>query len=155
MRGDKWRGVEWRRCDDGMDLADVQWRGSLAGYANTILSRSRPAHSLIFGSSVHEICGNVPSNLNCSQNTLFKIQVLAHSCRSSSGKRSTWGIVIPARDLPLKRRGLGVKKSGVVDANDCFARDCLASNSFAVIRVPGTKRPAARKELMTLEDTDS
>ena len=48
-REEKWRGVEWRRCDDGMDLAGVQWRGSLAGYAKRILSRSRPAHSLIFG----------------------------------------------------------------------------------------------------------
>lgn len=49
VRGEKWRGVEWRRCDDGMDLAGVQWRGSLAGYAKTILSKSRSPHSLIFG----------------------------------------------------------------------------------------------------------
>jgi hypothetical protein len=155
MREEKWRGVEWRRWDDGMDLAGVQWRGNLAGYAKSILSRSRPAHSLIFGTSVHKICGNVPSKLNRSQNTVFNIQVLAHSCLSSSGKKSTWGTPIPARDLPLKRRGFGVKKSGVIGANDCLARDRLASNSFAVIRVPGIERPAARKELMTLEDTDS
>lgn len=49
MRGVKWRGAERRRCDEGMDLAGVQWRGNLAGYAKTILSRSRPVHSLIFG----------------------------------------------------------------------------------------------------------
>ena len=155
MRGEKWRGTEWRRCDDGMDLAGVQWRGILAGYANTVLSRSRPAHSLIFGRPVQQKCGNMPSNPNRSQNTVFNSQVLAHSCLSSSGKKSTWGTPVPARDLPLKRRGFGVKKSRVTGENGCLARDRLASNSLAVIRVPGIERPAARKELMTLEDTDS
>lgn len=45
MRGEKWRGVAWRRCDDGMARAGVQWRGSLAGYVNTSLSKSRPKNS--------------------------------------------------------------------------------------------------------------
>lgn len=31
VRGEKWRGAAWRRCDDGIALAGVQWRGSLAG----------------------------------------------------------------------------------------------------------------------------
>jgi len=60
-----------------------------------------------------------------------------------------------ARAFPLMRRGFGVKKSGVMGIDDCLARECLASSSLAVIRVPGTERPAARKELMTIEDTDS
>lgn len=135
VREEKWRGDVLRRCDEGMALADVQWRGNLAGYANTILSRS--------------------SNWNRSQNTVFNSQVLAHSCLSSSGKKSTLGTPVPARYLPLKRRGFGVKKSGVIGAYDCLVMDRLASNSLAVIRVPGIERPAARKEVMTFEDTDS
>lgn len=62
---------------------------------------------------------------------------------------------MPARALPLTRRGFGVKKSGVGGVDNCFVRDCLVTNSLAVIRVPGIQRPAVRKELMTMEDTDS
>jgi hypothetical protein len=60
-----------------------------------------------------------------------------------------------ARALPLTCRGFGVKKSGVMGIDDCLARDFLASSSLAVRRVPGMERPAARKELMTREETDS
>lgn len=61
----------------------------------------------------------------------------------------------PARALPLTRLGFGVKKSEVVGVDGRLARDGLASNSLAVMRVPGIERPAARKELMTIEGTDS
>jgi len=66
-----------------------------------------------------------------------------------------WGSPIPARALPLTRRGFGVKKSEVMGVGDRLARDFLASNSLAVMRVPGMQRPAARKEFMTVEETDS
>ena len=155
MRGEKWRGVAWRLCDDGTALAGVQWRGGLAGYANTIPSRSGPAHSLIFGRSALDIRGNAPLNLYCSQNTVSNNQVLAHSCLNSSGMKSTRGTPIPARDFPFERRGLGVKKLEVAGTDACLTRDCLARSSLAVIRVPGIERPVARKELMTLEETDS
>ena len=154
VRGEIWRGVAWRRCDDGIARAGVQWRGSLAGYVKTILSRSGPAYLLIYG-IFPQRSENTPSNLKRSKNAVFNSQVLAHSCWSSSGKKPTLGTSIPARDLPLARLGFGVKKSGVMGAEDCLTRACLASNSLADIRVPGIERPAARKELMTLEDTDS
>lgn len=60
-----------------------------------------------------------------------------------------------ARALPLTRRGFGVKKSGVMGVDERLARDCLGSNSLALMRVPGAKRPVAKNELMTMEDTDS
>ena len=46
-------------------------------------------HTSIFGMSVLNQKGYAPSNLNRSQNTVSNSQVLAHSCLSSSGKRST------------------------------------------------------------------
>ena len=138
-----------------MARAGVQWRGSLAGYVNTILSRSRPANSSIFSKSIHNSSKCAPSNLYRSQNTVSNSQVLAHSCLSSSGKRLAWETPLLARALPLTRRGFGVKKSGVTGIGDCLASDFLASNSLAVIRVPGMERPAAKNELMTIEDTDS
>lgn len=98
---------------------------------------------------------DAPSNLNRSLNMVSNSHVLAHSCLSSSGKRSAWGTPKPALALPLTRRGFGVKKSEVIGVGDCFERSFLASSSLAVIRVLGVERPAARKELMTTEDTDS